>query len=110
MDLPVLHSKPVPQIAWYLQIKDKITESGRTIDHMTTLQISKMYEEGRFLCDTCGKELGKCDYSLHDHILHLINPMILWPCEDCYQRDLRSGRIVGWGKEPVIDELQYANR
>lgn len=95
-----LASESIPQIAWYLQIKDEMPHSKRPIDKMTTAEIVDMYEQKNFLCDTCGKELGKCDFSLQDHVIHLINPMILWSCEDCLINDVKNSRIIGSTKEP----------
>ncbi|HET8794611.1 MAG TPA: hypothetical protein VFM31_12510, partial [Nitrososphaeraceae archaeon] len=45
-------------------------------------------------CDTCTKELGKCNFTLEEHILHLINPMVLWTCEDCLMEDMRNDRVI----------------
>jgi hypothetical protein len=109
-NLPRLSRIPIPQVAWYLQNEHRFREGKRIIDNMTTLQISKMYEEKKFLCDICGKGLGKSDYSLQDHILHLINPMILWYCEDCVQKDLRNGRIIAWAKESEVHQWQIMNK
>ena len=94
MNIPKLHSDPIQQIAWYLQIKDKIPKSKRPIDKMTTAEIGKIYRNNKFLCDTCSKELGKCNFTLEEHILHLINPMIIWTCEDCLIDDMKNDRII----------------
>lgn len=90
---------PIKQQSWYKQIADSISICSRPIDKMSTLEISKMYQSRKFLCDTCNKELGRCDFTLEDHILHLINPLILWSCDDCIQKDLRSGNIFGMTEE-----------
>lgn len=89
-----LFSKPITQISWYIQIKDKFNSSNRTIDNMNLNQIGMMYREGNFFCDTCGKKLDKCSFSIEDHILHLLNPMILWSCEQCIDSDLKNKRII----------------
>jgi hypothetical protein len=86
-----LSSKPIPQIAWYLQNKEELSKLRRHIDKMTTLEISRMYECGKFFCDTCGRELDN-KHTLQEHILHMINPKIIWNCEDCFQSDLRKDR------------------
>ena len=85
----------IKQEAWYLQIKDKICSSKRPIDKMPIAKILQMYEQRAFLCDTCGKELGRTDFSLEDHIAHMINPLILWSCEDCLMDDMKNGRVIG---------------
>jgi len=89
-----LYSKPIPQISWYIQLKDKFDSSTRTIDRMNLVQIGRMYSEGIFLCDTCGKKLDKCSLSTEEHILHLLNPMVLWSCDDCIISDLKNKRII----------------
>jgi hypothetical protein len=94
LSIPKVYSTPIPQIAWYLQIKDKIPRSKRRIDKMTTAEIGEMYRNKKFLCDTCSKELGKCNFTLEEHILHLINPMVLWTCEDCLMEDMRNDRVI----------------
>lgn len=93
-DIPELYTSPIKQEAWYKQIRKEIENSKRPIDKMSIAEINKMYEEGKFLCDTCGKEMIGSKILLKDHILHLINPSILWCCEDCYQSDLRNDRII----------------
>ena len=85
----------IKQEAWYLQIKDEIASSKRPIDKMPIAKILQMYEQRQFLCDTCGKYLGWTDFSLDDHIAHLINPIILWSCEDCLVDDMKNNRIIG---------------
>jgi hypothetical protein len=54
-----------------------------------------MYRERKFVCDTCGKELvGKIDFSLEDHIAHMINPIVLWSCEDCIMSDIKNRKVI----------------
>jgi len=101
--------KPVKQQAWYLQIKEKIASSKRPIDKMSIAEVFKMYENQTFFCDTCGKHLGKRDFSLEDHIIHLINPIILWSCDDCLIDDMKEGRIIGSTKEPDPKKWQIDN-
>jgi hypothetical protein len=87
--------EPIKQEAWHIQLKDKRLSGKRPIDKMSIAQILRMYEERKFLCDTCGKELvGKNVCSLKDHIAHLINPKVLWSCEDCLIDDFKNGRII----------------
>ena len=90
-----LHIKPIQQEAWHLQIKDEIFTSKRLIDKMSTEEILKMYQNKQFLCDTCGKELGKSEFTLEDHIAHMINPMIIWSCEDCIIKYMKQHNIIG---------------
>lgn len=99
METPKLFLTPIKQEAWYKQIREEIAISKRPIDKMSVAEISKMHDEQKFLCDTCGKELGKSDVSVKDHVLHLINPSIWWCCEDCYQSDLRNDRIIAMEEE-----------
>ncbi len=89
-----LFSKSIPQKSWRQQIQDKFNLSNRVIDNMNLGQIGTMYREGSFLCDTCGKKLDKCNLSTQEHILHLINPMIIWSCEDCIISDIKNKRII----------------
>ncbi len=101
-----LFFKPIKQEAWYLQIKDKIPNSKRPIDKMSIKQINQMYENKKFLCDDCGKELEKPNnIPLEDHIIHLINPIVLWSCEDCILKCEKEGRVIASTKEP--DPKQY---
>lgn len=101
---PNISTKPIPKIAWYYQIREKISESIRPIDKMTTVELITMYQEKRFSCDTCGKIFDKCNFSLVDHITHLINPSVLWSCEDCLISDMKNGRIIASTPEPVSDK------
>jgi hypothetical protein len=89
-----LSLEPVKQQAWYLQIKDQIQSSKRLIDKMPIAAILEMYRERKFRCDTCGKDLGRIDFSFEDHIAHMINPSIIWSCEDCLIDDMKHNRIV----------------
>jgi len=89
-----LSLEPVKQEAWYLQIKDQIQSSKRTIDKMPIAIILEMCRERRFVCDTCENQLGRIDFSLEDHIAHIINPSIIWSCEDCLIGDMKNNRIV----------------
>jgi hypothetical protein len=99
-----ISSKPIPQVAWYLQIKEKMKESIRPIDKMTTAEVVKMYENRQFSCDTCGKIFDKNSFTLTDHIVHLINPSILWTCEDCVITDMKRGKIIATTPEPDSDK------
>ena len=85
--------KLIPQIAWYSQIAEQIKTSKRIIDTLPIKDISDMYDSKKFICDTCGKSLEKCDFSVSDHVTHLINPSIYWSCEDCINSDIRNGGI-----------------
>ena len=89
-----MHLEPVKQQAWYIQIKDEIQGSKRPVDKMSVHEVLEMYREKKFLCDTCGKELGRIDFSVEDHIAHIINPIVLWSCEDCIIGDMKAGRIL----------------
>jgi len=96
MEAPKLSMEPIPQIAWYLQIKDEMPKSKRPLDKMPIAQIKEMYEAGFIQCDMCGKKLKitSCKYNLTEHIIHLINPHTFWSCEGCYLQDKREGRII----------------
>ena len=104
-----LRFEPIEQEAWYLQIKDELPTSKRTIDKMSIAEILTMYDNKKFLCDTCDKELGKYSFSLEDHIAHMINPIIVWSCEDCLMRDVKQGNIIGSTKEPKPELWQTEN-
>lgn len=101
--IPNLHIEPIKQEAWHIQIKDEIKNSKKTMDKLSLFEIRKMYQEREFLCDNCGKKLEKCDFTLEEHILHVINPLYYWCCEDCFQSDLRSDRIISIGEEKIED-------
>jgi hypothetical protein len=98
MEPPKLFSEPIKREAWYkqhLSIIQEITKRERPVDKMTIAEIAEMYDERKFLCDTCGEKIeGKNNCTLKEHILHLINPSYLWSCEDCFQDDLRNNRII----------------
>ncbi len=93
-NIPKIHVKSIPQVAWYLQIKERVARSNRTIDKMSINDIAGMYRNGNLLCDTCGKTLGRFDFTLEQHIIHLINPSFVWSCEDCILDDMKNGRII----------------
>lgn len=90
---PQLFLEPIKQQAWYLQIKDEIQRSKRPIDKMPIAEILQMYRERKFLCDTCGKAIDM-HTSLEDHIAHMINPIVLWSCEDCIMSDIKNGKVI----------------
>jgi hypothetical protein len=94
MEKDLLLGEPIKQQAWYLQIKDEIHYSKRQMDKMPIAEILQMYRARKFLCDTCGKELDKVDFSIEDHIAHMINPIILWSCEDCIMSDIKNRRVI----------------
>lgn len=110
MQSPAVFSKPIKQEAWHKQIKTEITRSKRPIDNMSIAQIRKLYQEKKVLCDSCSKEIGKCNYTLEEHVIHLINPSVLWCCEDCYQSDLRNNRIIAIAEDPKSEAWQDQNR
>jgi hypothetical protein len=95
---------PIPQVAWHLQIKEKIARSKRTIDQMSINDIAMMYNDGKLICDTCGK---KFNFTLEDHITHLINPSIVWSCEDCIFDDMKNGRIIAETYDKVSWQRDY---
>jgi len=97
------------QAPWIEQRKTLIDEYHaqiKPIDRMSFAEISRMYDENNFLCDVCGKKLGKCNYTLKDHIFHLIHPTFQWSCEDCFQDDLRNDRIIAMEEEPKPEKWQ----
>jgi hypothetical protein len=53
--------------------------------------------------DLMNTKLEKCDFTLEEHILHVINPLYYWCCEDCFQSDLRNDRIISIGEEKIED-------
>ena len=107
--IPELHCKPNKQESWYIQIKDEIQTSKRSIDKMSIKEINQMYDNKKFLCDDCGKELEKSDISLEDHISHMINPMVIWSCEDCIIKCVKDGRVIASTKEPEPEQWQVDN-
>ena len=105
-----LHFKLIKQEAWYLQIKDEIIHSKKSMDKMSIAEILKIYDGKKYLCDTCNKELGgKNNFTLVDHITHLINPTVLWSCEDCIIKDMKSGNIIGEA-ETKLESWQIRNQ
>jgi hypothetical protein len=91
---PRLYRRAIPNAAWYIQAKEGIERGKRTVDRMSISDIAVMYRDAKFLCDTCGKSLGKFDFDLKDHIIHLVNPSFVWSCEDCIIDDMKNGRII----------------
>ena len=84
----------VPQVAWYKQIKDEISKGHRIIDQYSIKDIDDMYRDKMFICDLCGACIDGSNFSLSDHIIHLINPMVHWSCDNCIGRDLKNGVII----------------
>ena len=107
--IAALHIKPQKQEAWYLQIKNEIQTNKRTIDKMSIKEINQMYEQKKILCDDCGKELEKSNIPLDDHISHLINPRVIWSCEDCIIKCVKDGRVIASTKEPEPEQWQVDN-
>jgi hypothetical protein len=64
---------------------------------MSISEILTMYHTGNFICDKCGNRLRKdeSDPTLEYHIMHMINPRVIWLCESCLQDDIHNGRIIG---------------
>lgn len=74
-----------------------ITKGLRIIDDMTYSEIYQMYEHEDFRCDTCGKSLkdeGDLNISAKDHVVHILNPQIVWSCMDCIEGDFKKGKIL----------------
>lgn len=105
MDPPILFSEPIKQEAWHRQVKEEIGKERRPIDKMSTYEIDKMstyeivqmYKDQKFVCDSCGKELSelqKRNITLEGHIIHIINPLHWWACDDCFRDDLRNNRVI----------------
>ena len=90
-----LSFEPIKQEPWYLQIREKISHSKRPIDKMSIAEVLRMYKQRNFVCDTCGKELGRAEFTSEDHVCHLINPVVLWSCEDCIISDIKERRLIG---------------
>jgi hypothetical protein len=109
MYIPKLHWTPSKQEQWYLQVRDDIIKSKRPIDKMSRKEINEMYTEGKFLCDSCGKKFDKTNYTLKEHVIHLIDPLYYWICEDCFQSDLRNNRIIAMSEEPKPENWQIKN-
>ena len=105
---PELHFEPIKQQEWYLQIKDEISNSKRPIDKMSIAKILKMYQNNDFVCDDCGNKLGKINFTLEDHIAHLINPIVHWSCEDCIMQDMQNGRVLATSE--TTSKWQLSNR
>ena len=108
MTSPELNIKPAKQIPWYLQIKDNIIYSKRIIDELSIKEINQMYKSKKFLCDDCGKELEKSDIPMDDHISHLINPRVIWSCEDCIIQCMKNGNVIA-SNEPEPESWQTEN-
>ena len=107
--IPNLHIKPQKQEAWYLQIKNDIQNSKRVVDKMSIKEINQMYTQKKTLCDDCGKELEKSNIPLEDHISHLINPRVIWSCEDCIIKCVKDGRVIASSKESEPEQWQIDN-
>lgn len=76
---------------------------------MSIKEINQMYEQKKTLCDDCGKELEKSNIPLDDHISHLINPRVIWSCEDCIIKCVKDGRVIASTKEPEPEQWQVDN-
>ena len=90
-----LSIKPKKQQAWHKQIKQELQKNIRTIDRLSIAQIRDMYENKKFLCDTCGAKLDRIDLPIIQHITHMINPRVLWSCDDCIADDFKNNRVIG---------------
>ncbi len=110
MDIPELFCKSPVSGSWYSQIKEKIGHSKRPIDKMSIKEINEMYKKGIFNCDSCGNEFDKTDFTLRDHISHLIDPLYYWVCEDCFQSDLRNNHIIAIEEEKNLTDYQYSGK
>lgn len=104
--LPDLFSEPLKQEAWYKQVVQDISTSKRPIDKMSIAEVRNMYQQHMFLCDSCGKALLRGDFTLEEHIIHMINPSYHWSCEDCFQDDLRNNRIIAMTDENPPEKWQ----
>ena len=92
-----ISSRSIRQECWYKQIQTMMPNSTRLIDKLSISQILNMYHHGNFQCDRCGGMLNRneCDPTLEYHIMHMINPRIIWLCHSCLQDDIHDGRIIG---------------
>ncbi len=111
MEISRLVSEPIKQQAWRLQTKDDFNNTKRPIDKKSVVQIYEMFKEKKFICDICGKNISiSREINLEEHIIHVINPEVIWTCEDCFQLDLRNGRIIAISKEPEPEKWQIENK
>lgn len=113
-EFPLLGCDPVKNGAWYEQIKDNISNSKRFIDKMSLAEINAMYKQREFICDGCGKHLDSVNFKLNKdtfekHIIHLINPLFYWVCEDCIHYELKNGNVIAM-TEDKDEEWQIENR
>lgn len=76
---------------------------------MSIKEINQMYEQKKFLCDDYGKELEKSDILIEDHVSHLINPRIIWSCEDCIIKCIKNGDVIASTKESKPEQWQLDN-
>ena len=76
---------------------------------MSVAEIRKMYQDNAFVCDTCGHGFTKNNFTLEEHITHLINPIVLWSCEDCILKDMKQGNIIGASEETTPKRWQTEN-
>ena len=90
-----LFRKKILQEAWWKQ--NDYSKSLKPTDKMPIAEIVKMYESGFVVCDICGKkiELDGSNYTVLDHILHIINSSILWFCDGCVLECKRKGQFIG---------------
>lgn len=84
---------------WYLNNPANTIRKGlkRVIDSMTYSEIYEMYENEDYRCDTCGRPLKEerdLQISAKDHIIHLLNPNIIWSCTDCLSNDFEHDRVI----------------
>lgn len=96
MEEPQLTIAPAKKIPFWMIISKDVAQSNyhKPILEYTIRDIATMYEKEEFICDTCGNPLGKINFSLWDHISHLINPLILWSCDNCIEKDRKEGKII----------------
>ncbi len=90
-----LITKPPKQVAWHINIHEKMSKSKRIIDSMSQGEIYEMYKNREFICDDCGEKISNTHLlPIDEHIIHLIDPSDYWVCEGCTQKDFHNKNVI----------------
>lgn len=97
--LKIKGNKANDEDPWYINNPANVIRKGlqRIIDSMTYSEIYEMYDKEDYRCDTCGRPLkddGELHISIKDHVIHLLNPSIIWSCIGCINNDFKKRRVI----------------
>ncbi|KKN46021.1 hypothetical protein LCGC14_0677150 [marine sediment metagenome] len=121
-EAPDFTIEKAPRIPFWQVLHNDLTKDlkkEKYIKHVyrhTVAEVNDVIKSGKIWCDDCGKEielkLPKNYEELESFALRFINRNCVHPCDECIEKDIDAGRVIGsekggWGasKKELKKEL-----